>query len=171
VRFGKPHDGSQHSVLQVIRWQDVVVIVDDGRASAADYDILKAAAAALGTESELGGLTIIPKGSKPPSEEARRAVRAHLGAAKPGCFCWCVEAAGLEGATARAVLSGFRLFTQHKYPTHICASLEDALRWMLPLLRKQPVADDVVHAAAAHIREQRALKASESAGTGGAQLL
>jgi hypothetical protein len=80
-----------------------------------------------------------------------------------------VEAGGLEGATARAVLSGFLLFTQHKYPTHICASLEDALRWMLPLLRKHPVADSVVHAAAAHIREQRALKAPGTAGATGAQ--
>ena len=155
MQIGKPSAGLRTSAFQVMMWRDVVVIVDDGRASAADYDTLRGLESALGSQRELGCLTIIPADSKPPSEDARRAVKAHLAELRPRCFCWCVEGTGLAGATTRAILSGFRLFTLHQYPTQITSSLEDALRWMLPHLQDAAANDAEVHEAVAQIRQQR----------------
>jgi hypothetical protein len=155
VPLGKSRTGSNIPALQVIVWREILVLIDDGRASAADYDALKSYASRLGSEADLACLTVVPVDSKPPSEEARRAVRTHLEALRPRCFCWHVEATGLHGATVRAILSGFRLFTLHRYPTQIASSLEEALRWVISQLHGRLADEAEVREACAHIRAHR----------------
>jgi hypothetical protein len=122
--------------IQVISWEDIFVVIDDGGGKPSDYDMLRDLLARLGKEypAGLGCLTVIPPDAKPPSEEARKALNANLEVARLRCICWLVEGSGFQGAMVRAVLTGLRFFVRAQYPRSIVTSLEEAMAWMFPHL-------------------------------------
>jgi hypothetical protein len=132
----EPQTEPVSSAIQLITWQDIFVVIDDGRARASDYDALKTLVVQLTAAHPrgLGCITIIPPNARPPSEQARNAISAHLELVTLRCLCWCVEGAGFQAGMARAVLASFRLLSHHKYPTKVVSGLEEALAWMLPQL-------------------------------------
>ncbi|MDP9151832.1 MAG: hypothetical protein M3O36_18070 [Myxococcota bacterium] len=144
---------------QIILWENIFAVVDDGAGLAADYEtfgklILKQCAKfPLG----VGCLTIIPQKSKPPPPEVRAAINTALAAlaGQLRCFCWLVEESGFEGATVRAVLTGLRMFGRFSYPTHISTTLDDSLTWMLPHLRAPDQWRTHIPSASAAIRSAR----------------
>jgi hypothetical protein len=144
--------------IQVITWEDVFVVVDDGGGKPSDYDMLRDILARLGKEypSGLGCLTVIPPDAKPPSDEARKALSANLEVANLRCICWLVEGSGFQGAMVRAVLTGLRFFVRAQYPRSIVTSLEEGIAWMLPHLEGGAKRVHRVKEAAAAISGQRA---------------
>jgi hypothetical protein len=122
--------------IQVISWEDIFVVIDDGGGKPSDYDMLRDLLVRLGKEypAGLGCLTVIPPDAKPPSEEARKALNANLEVARLRCICWLVEGSGFQGAMVRAVLTGLRFFVRAQYPRSIVTSLGEAIAWMLPHL-------------------------------------
>ncbi len=119
--------------IQIILWEDIFVVIDDGSGSPLDYEelhrlIVEQSALYV---SGLGCLAIIPANAKPPSEAVRKALNTTLGAVPLRCICWCVEGSGFQGAMVRGVLTGLRFLGRRSYPTHVTGDLEEALRWML----------------------------------------
>lgn len=143
--------------IRVILWKDVFVVVDSGRGRARDYKVLHE----LITQRTrhvtrgLGCLAIIPRGAKPPPPEVRAALDSTLQSIPLRCICWYVEGQGFNSAMVRAVLTGLPFLKYQKYPTHIAASLEDGLAWMLPLLQGGSVRLTELRAGAEYIRSQR----------------
>jgi hypothetical protein len=129
--------------LFLLRWGDLVAIVDDGMRSAPAYHALARRAAALKVEHPrgYGVLIIIPENARPPSESARKAISEALAVAASGltCLCWLVEGRGFHAATARAVLTGVRLFQRVRFETSVKSDLTEALD---PLAQASPCADD-----------------------------
>jgi hypothetical protein len=124
--------------LQVVLWRDIFVVIDDGRAPAHDYPPLKRRVTEQASRHAfgIGGLVVVPPNAHPPTPEARDAIStllADLGD-KLRCVCWLVEGGGFQGAMARAVLTGLRLFGRYPYATHLSTQLTDSLKWLLPHL-------------------------------------
>jgi hypothetical protein len=69
--------------------------------------------------------------------------------------CWLVEGGGFQGAMARAVFTGLRMFGRYPYATHVATELEDALGWMLARLTVGETRLQEASAGAEFIRSQR----------------
>jgi hypothetical protein len=151
--------------LQVILWEDLFVVIDDGRADAADYPRLGDLVMAQCERYPLGvgALTLVPANARPLTPEARRAVGELL--ARPvisvRCASWVVEGRGFEGAMVRAVLTGIQVFGRYPYKIHIATELEEALGWMMTHLAGSAARQSTVPVAARFIRSQRAREAPE----------
>jgi hypothetical protein len=151
--------------LQVILWEDLFVVVDDGRADATDYprlgDLVEAQCKRY--PRGVGALTIVPAHARPLTPEARRAIGELL--ARPvisvRCASWVVEGRGFEGAMVRAVLTGIQVFGRYPYKIHISNELDEALGWMLAQLAGSAARQGTVATAARFIRSQRAREAPE----------
>jgi hypothetical protein len=124
-----------HASVQVILWEDIFVVVDDGKARPHEYVTLRQliTAQAKRFPSGLGCLAIIPQNARPPSEDSRKALNAGLeglaGALR--CICWLVEGSGFQGAMVRAVLTGLRFVALRSYATHVSTNMDEAIAWML----------------------------------------
>jgi hypothetical protein len=153
--------------LQIFQWEDVLVIIDSGESTAADYTLSRQVLADQGSRyaTGVGGLVIIPADAKPPSEPVREAMRAHLGVVPLRCLCWLVEGAGFHAAMVRSVLTGLRLVTRSPYDTHVSGDLDGALQWILPHLAGGAKRIETVSRAARAIRTRRALYPSRGHGT------
>lgn len=138
--------------LLLLRWRDLVAVVDDGRRSAPAYQALASFSAALKVEHPrgYGMLIIIPQNARPPSEPARRAISEALTAGAGGlsCLCWLVEGKGFQAATVRAVLTGVRTFQGFPFETSVKSDLTEALTWILERVRRPAAASDAEIAAA-----------------------
>jgi hypothetical protein len=147
---------------QTILWRDLFVLIDNGKSRASDY--VQFGALILeqrGRYKEgIGGLVIIPENATPPPDDVRQAINDALKALESGllCFCWLVEGRGFQGAVARGVLTGIRLFGRYSYPTHVTTDLGAALDWLLPHLPGAGRAG--VEAATVRIRAERELPVS-----------
>jgi hypothetical protein len=121
--------------LPLIVWRDIFVLVDNGLAKAADYELIEAHIhqQAAANPGGLACLVIIPVGSTPPADDVRRTIKGGFQrvARYLRCTCWLVEGTGFRAATVRAALAGLRLFIRVSHPTHITDNLEDAIGWML----------------------------------------
>ena len=151
--------------LQVILWEDLFVVVDDGRADAADYPRLGDLVMAQCERHPrgVGALTLVPANARPPTPEARRAIGELL--ARPAvsvrCAAWVVEGRGFEGALVRAVLTGIQVFGRYPYKIHISTELDEALGWMMAQLARGAARQGTVPMASRFIRLQRAREAPE----------
>ncbi len=147
------------SAVQVILWQSIVVVIDNGRARPGDYAVLRTLVAdqAGRLPGGMGCLAVIPPNAVPPTDDARQALNAALHGAKGSlrCMCWLVEGAGFQGAMVQAVITGLRLFTRRAYATHVSTELPDAVLWLLSNLESpgRPTPDAAL--ACQEIRRQR----------------
>jgi len=144
--------------MQVVQWEDIFVVIDDGTGRASDYVLAQQMLAVQGSRypTGIGCLVIIPVDAKPPAESARKAMKASLAVLRLRCLCWLVEGVGFQAAMVRGVLTGLRLVTNHSYETQVSRDLEAALTWMLPHLEGGPRRIEGVSRAAATIRARRA---------------
>jgi hypothetical protein len=67
-------------------------------------------------------------------------------------MCWLVEGTGFRAAAVRAALTGLQLVSKSPYPTRVCASVREALSWIMPHMRdgkaRQETVGDAVQAIA-----------------------
>ena len=121
--------------VQVILWQDIFAVVDNGRARPHEYGVLRSLITAQAEKfpNGIGCLAIIPRNATPPSDRSREALNLGLEAVRGSlrCMCWLVEGSGFQGAMVRAVLTGLRLVAQRSYATHVSTNVDEALGWML----------------------------------------
>jgi hypothetical protein len=145
--------------INVLFWQDVFVVMDNGRASPRHYGILGDLVLERARRYPgVGMLSIIPANAIPPSDEARTAMNAAIARAEGSlkAICWLVEGGGFQGAMVRAVLTGLRLFGRHTYPTHVTTSMSEALAWILHQLDAGDLRLNLVPAGVQIIERQRA---------------
>jgi hypothetical protein len=138
------------SVLPLFMWNDVIVVVDNGRATPAEYlklgdDVLARAAR---YPRGIAGVVIVPPHAPPPSEKTRTAIKSvleRLGTALRS-VCWCVEGGGFQGAMVRGVVIGLRLLARLPYATHVTTDLTEAIAWSVRQLdgadRRVPQAEE-----------------------------
>jgi|SRR5580658_5822651 hypothetical protein len=145
--------------IQVVYWQDVFVVSDNGRGLPEHYKGLRdlVLERVKRYPSGVGMLSIIPEEAVPPSDKARAAMNEAIAQVSGSlrCICWLVEGTGFQGAMVRAVLTGLRIFGKKDYPSNVCATMPSAMRWILNELDggKQRFAH--VDAAIAQIQHQR----------------
>jgi hypothetical protein len=146
------------SRIQIILWEDIFVVVDDGGAPPSAYEVLRQKFVERSSHYKggLGLLAIVPTRAKSPSPAARKAMTAAFETAPLRCICWVVEGSGFEGAMVRAVITGMRVITRPAYPTHVAGDLEQGLGWILPHLEGGAGRVERVRDAAATIRAKRA---------------
>lgn len=146
------------SRIQVILWEALFVVIDDGKGTASDYDVLRKMVVEQSSRNPggLGCLAIITANAKPPSDEVRASLNKTLEVIPLKCICWQVEGAGFQAAMVRAVLSGLRFFKRQTYPTHISTNLVEAVGWILPHLEAGPGGRERLQLAVTHIRDERA---------------
>lgn len=120
--------------LPLAMWRNIFVVVDDGSLTIEEVERIAHQVLKLGLKhsSGVGGITIIPAKSRPPSEPHRQAIkRAYaLVARHLKAMCWTVEGQGFRAATLRAGLAGLRLLLQPSFPTKIADGLEDGIAWL-----------------------------------------
>src|SRR5271170_6612585 len=146
------------SRIQVILWEALFVVIDDGKGTASDYDVLRKMVVEQSSRHKggLGCLAVITASAKPPSDEVRASLNKTLEVIPLKCICWQVEGAGFQAAMVRAVLSGLRFFKRQQYPTHIATDLVEALSWILPHLEQGLVKPERLQLAVTRIRAERA---------------
>jgi len=128
------------SAGQIIQWQDLCAIVDDGSLPMQRYDAIEAA---MRQQASLfsGGiafLVILPPGARPPPDAIQRSVRdrlARLGSAL-SCLAYLVEGTGFKAVAARASLVSMKIFAPRPYPIYVETSMYDVLVKVLPHLQK-----------------------------------
>jgi serine/threonine protein kinase len=130
--------GGLPSALHVVTWNDVFVLVDYGHARPADYATLGEIILAEGAKHRtgIGGLTIVPRDARPPSDEARVAIHdllRRLGTSLR-CYCWLVEGTGFHAAMVRGVLTGVRVLGRLPYESHVSSDMTEALSWIVQRL-------------------------------------
>jgi len=98
-----------------------------------------------------GALLIINSDCAPPSEEARRYIKAELARSSMVAAAQVVEGTGFRGAAMRAVLSMLQLASRAPYPMAVFSEVPEAATWLTAELKKRagraPEAADVVTAA------------------------
>jgi hypothetical protein len=142
--------------VPIVTWRNVFVVVDHGNLGASEIEVIAQRVLELGLRhgNGVGGITIIPARSRPPSESQREAIKRaytlvsrHLKA-----MCWTVDGHGFRAATLRAGLAGLRLFLNPPFPTRIANSIEDGVAWLSGQLHVGTAND--VHAGLQEIRRQ-----------------
>jgi hypothetical protein len=159
---GSPRVSTGHIIL----WQNIFVVVDDGKVPASQYASLnrRIVAQAAAYKDGVGAVVIIPENATPPPEDVRNAINDALKglAGSLRSLCWVVEGTGFQGAMVRCVLNGIRMFSRNPYPTSITANLDDALAWTLPHLGKAPARASDLSQARQQIRLERGGAAAQA---------
>ncbi len=119
---------------------DVFAIIDDGRATPAEYEEAERIIHVEGQKHAggLGCVVIVPAGAKPPPEAQRNAIEGALTrvAKYVRGLVWVVEGRGFQAAAVRGVLIGLSLYGRRPYPTHVSTQLHDALGWLATKLAR-----------------------------------
>jgi hypothetical protein len=149
-------------MAHVVQWEDLFVLIDDGRMTIAEYERFEPQVAkqARSYPNGLACLVIIPPAATPPSARVRRHLQDMLSRGPMRALGYLVEGTGFKAAAVRAVLISLGVFQNHAYPTKVLTSLEDALMWLLPSPRGIPD----VRAAMRAIREARSAPPRSEAG-------
>jgi hypothetical protein len=127
------------SAGQIIQWQDLFALVDDGSIPLPRYDAIEAAMheQARRCAGGIAFLIILPPGARPPPDEVQRSVRerlARLGATLK-CLAYLVEGTGFKAVAARAALVGMKIFAPRPYPIYVETSMHNVLLRVLPHLQ------------------------------------
>lgn len=119
---------------------DVFTLVDDARATPADYVAIEEAVRryAITRGTKLGAIVVVPRDAAVPSPELRKAIASTLANLGPHLVAGAhvVEEVGFKGAVVRGVLTGFQLFRRVSYPTAVFADVRSALRWLKPFVER-----------------------------------
>jgi hypothetical protein len=126
------------SAGQIIQWQDLFAIVDDGAIPLSRYDEIEAAMRlqARGFPGGIAFLIILPPGARPPPDAVQHSVRdrlARLGKAL-SCLAYLVEGTGFKAVAARASLVGMKIFAGRPYPIYVETSMLEILAKIMPHL-------------------------------------
>src|SRR5690349_2031176 len=121
-------------MANIVQWQDLFVILDDGHVTIAEYERVEplvknqAKACAHG----IGCLVIIPESAMAPPARVRQHLEGMLSRLPIRALTYLVEGTGFRAAAVRAVLISLGIFQNHSYPTKVVTSLDEALRSLLP---------------------------------------
>ncbi len=129
-------------MLPIILWKEVFRLVDRGAMRSSAYAAIEQCGRDLIARNATGiaALVIIPSVAKPPPDEVRKAISnlmTRVGA-DLRCACWLVEGTGFRAAAVRAALASLQLVVRSSYPTRVCATIEDAIGWIIPHLDNGP---------------------------------
>jgi hypothetical protein len=120
-------------VANVVQWQDLFVIVDDGHISIPEYERTEplVLTQAKRCPNGLGCLVILPGRATPPPAAVRNYLQGILGRLPIRALGYLVEGTGFKAATARAALIGLGIFQRKDYPSKVFTGLDLALGWLL----------------------------------------
>jgi len=140
-------------MANVIQWQDLFVIVDDGHVSIREYERLEplVRTQARSCPKGLGCLVIIPDNAVPPPSAVRHYLEGMLSRLPVRALAYLVEGTGFKAATVRAALIGLGIFQRSRYGTKVYTSLDESLAWLLSGSK-----DGDARAAARVIKDSRA---------------
>lgn len=126
------------SAGQIIQWQDLFALVDDGTIPMSRLHTIEAAMHQQVRQfpDGIAFLVILPPGARPPPEEVQRSVRERLVRLGPSllCLAYLVEGTGFKAVAARAALVGMKIFAPRDYPIYVETSLHAVLLRVLPHL-------------------------------------
>jgi hypothetical protein len=133
---------------QIIQWQDLFVIVDDGTVPPTRYDAMERALQEQAKHCPFGVacMVVLPPGAKPPPDNVKHTVKDLLTrqASSLSCLAYVIEGTGFKGVAARATLIGMKVFASRPYPIYVETSMREVLTKVLPHLTKgQTVTTDV----------------------------
>lgn len=118
-----------------IQWQDLLVLVDNGKIPIARYAAVEAAVRdqARSFPGGIAVLCILPPDATPPPDEVKRCVKASLlrVASAISCLAYVIEGSGFKAVAARATLVGMKIFSARPYPIYVETSLYEALSKMV----------------------------------------
>jgi hypothetical protein len=121
---------------QIIQWQDLFVIVDDGSIDLRGYEPIVEATEAHAKQCPQGiaCMVIIPPGAKPPPDDVKRGVNDLLTrlVSSLSCLAYVIEGTGFKAAAARSSLVSMKIFAARYYPIFVETSLRVALNKVLP---------------------------------------
>jgi hypothetical protein len=134
-------------MASIVQWQDLFVIVDDGRVTINEYERLEplVRVQAKGCPQGLGCLVIIPEKADPPTSAVRHHLEGMLGRLQIRSLAYLVEGSGFRAATARGALIGLGIFQRKRYPTKVFTTLVTALEWLLTAPKEVRAAMKVIH--------------------------
>jgi hypothetical protein len=153
-------DAAPERAVSVSGWQDIVLLCDDGRGAASEYQPLLPLGLDVASRypNGFGVLIVIPAEAVPPSDEARNTINQILLELQQHirCMCWLIEGSGFQAAMARAVLTGMRFVSRAPYTRHVSVDLRHAVMWMLLQLDQGTGArQDAVETAVESVRSWR----------------
>ncbi|NUP10280.1 MAG: hypothetical protein HOW73_29875 [Polyangiaceae bacterium] len=136
----KPKGSSCAVQKNLIVWEDLFVVIDDGMTPLEEYDRLEEILAEHVRErgTRFGIVVLVPPQARPPTEAHRTYLRMLFDRIR-GLACalvWVIEGSGFAGAAMLGVLTGFQVAMRGPgyYPLHITHTLEDAVESIFPLL-------------------------------------
>ena len=128
--------------LPMTTWQNVIMIVDDGRAPAHAYARQDAHMARLSAlfPGNVGSLVVIPANAVPPSDEGKRAINAVMErhAACLKCVVCVVEGRGFASAVVRATLMTMTLTLRRMRGWKVVGNVDEGLGLILARTRVRP---------------------------------
>ncbi|MEO8184931.1 MAG: hypothetical protein ABI895_39490 [Deltaproteobacteria bacterium] len=141
-------------MANIVQWQDLFVILDDGHVSIQEYERLYPLlqAQAKRCPEGLACLVIIPERAITPPSAVRNYLAGMLAHLPIRALGYLVEGTGFKAATVRAVLIGLGIFQRNDCPSKVFTALHIGLGWLLTGPKRQ---SDVRHAMQA-ISEWRA---------------
>jgi hypothetical protein len=134
--------GVSRVLLPLTTWQNVIMVIDDGRAPAHAYatqDVHLARLAAL-FPGNVGSLVVIPADAVPPTDEARRAINAVMerhAACLKSVVC-VVEGGGFQSAVVRATLTTMTLTLKKMRGWKVASNVDEGLGFIVARTRVRP---------------------------------
>jgi hypothetical protein len=120
-------------MANIVQWQDLFVIIDDGHVSIREYERLEpmVRVQAKGCPNGLGCFVIIPEKAVPPPSTVRQHLEGMLSRLPIRALAYLVEGTGFKAATVRAALIGLGIFQRKGYPSKVFTETDEALSWLL----------------------------------------
>lgn len=155
--------GSVEGRLPLLTYRNILVVIDHGQMTPAQYFAIVAIAqeTARAYPAGLGCMVIIPPTSRPPPENVRRAIKSSLDRATQHlrCLCWMVDGVGFRAATIRAALAGLGLLIRASYPTSVASTLQEGLQWTFGHLDSTARPSEILEAVTSIERQRLAFDA------------
>ena len=126
-------------LLPMTTWQNVIMVIDDGRAPAHAYATQDAHLTRLAAlfPGNVGSLVVIPPDAVPPTDEARRAINAVMerhAACLKGVVC-VVEGGGFQSALVRATLTTMTLTLRKMRGWKVASNVDEGLAFLVTRTR------------------------------------
>lgn len=116
---------------QLIQWQDLFVLVDDGAIPISRYTPLEVGIRDLARTHPQGValMVILPPDTRPPPEDVKRYVKATLTRLAPSLssLAYVIEGTGFKAVAVRATLVGMKIFSSRPYPIYVEVSVREAV--------------------------------------------
>jgi hypothetical protein len=142
VVLSSMRNGRGDAGLPMTTWQNLIMVIDDGRVPAHAYAAQDVHMLRLGADypGNVGSLVVIPPHAVPPTDEARRAINAVMekhAASLKSVVC-VVEGRGFQSAVVRATLTTMTLTLRKMRGWKVASNVDEALGHLVTRTRTRP---------------------------------